>query len=138
MSDLSPAEQAAADAVTYLDDSELTDAEARAIVAAVRPVILREAEGITPTGYTSSDGTAAGWAAASVASSWMGHDPGDLAARVLTAVRPLVESEALTALADDAERIGRDAVTVAEIRARAEYAITHPRQAADEMGDDRG
>lgn len=138
---LSPAEQA----VLAILVDRITDVPRRAlawiaedITAAVRPPILREHEDIRPTGDTSSDGTAAGWVAASVASSWMGHDPGDLAARVLRAVRPLIESEALTRLADDADRIGRDAVGVAEIRARAGYATSHPRLSAVETGEATG
>lgn len=68
-------------------------ADAAKLLNILRPVILREVQDIFPTGYTSPDGTAAGWMAAGVASAWLGHDPHDLAQLVLDAVRPAIFKE---------------------------------------------
>lgn len=136
--DLSPAEQAALSRLDEIEPSWRTEPgaihepEIREAVAAA----LREHEDIRPTGDTSSDGTAAGWVAAGVASSWMGHDPGDLAARVLAEVRPLVYREAAARLHRlcAADGHGGDCALTCE---RGSVALLLEAWAA-EMGDDRG
>jgi len=61
-------------------------------------------------------------------------DGRDRVRRIVAAVRPLIEAEALTALADDIDRHSMGGADSRTIRVRAGYAVSHPRK----TGDDRG